>query len=153
MKDSVGVLRSIAILEGTKGCLAFMVAIGLHTLAGENVQSIAESLVRHLHLNPASHYPHILIEASSQVTSSNIRLIAAGVLLYTLIRFIEAYGLWHQKRWTEWFALVSGGIYIPFEIREMYQHVNLFTLGAFSLNVLVVSYLVWLIFKPHKEKD
>ncbi|MCZ7627423.1 MAG: DUF2127 domain-containing protein [Candidatus Methylomirabilis sp.] len=41
---------------------------------------------------------------------------AAG---YASVRFVEAYGLWLERRWAEWFAAVSGGIYIPFEIYEL----------------------------------
>lgn len=144
-------LRTIAILEGAKGYLALIVAIGIHTLVGKNLQDLAERLVTHLHLNPASHYPSILIVTAGQVTNANINLIAVGVVFYTLIRFIEAYGLWHQKRWTEWFALISGAIYLPFEIRELFLHVNIFTLLAFTINACVVWYLYIVMFKSHKK--
>ncbi|EKO3781662.1 DUF2127 domain-containing protein, partial [Vibrio metschnikovii] len=58
MKSMVG-LKAVAILEGGKGVLSLVVAIGLHFLVGDNLQELAESIVRHAHLNPASHLPSI----------------------------------------------------------------------------------------------
>jgi uncharacterized membrane protein (DUF2068 family) len=150
MTKKLNGLRTIAVIEAIKGALAFMVAIGLHSMAGQNIQEMAERLVTHLHLNPASHYPSILIQTATQISDTNINLIAGGVVLYTCIRFIEAYGLWLQKRWTEWFALISGGVYVPFEIRELMLHVNWVTIAAFSINVMVIWYLVFIMFKSHK---
>ena len=57
---------------------------------------------------------------------------------YGLVRFIEAYGLWHERRWAEWFATVSGGIYIPFELYELFHRVSWISVGALVINVLVV---------------
>jgi uncharacterized membrane protein (DUF2068 family) len=146
MSGNLNGLRTIAILEAAKGGLAFIVALGLHALAGQNLQLVAERIVTHLHLNPASHYPNVLITAAAQVTDKNVNLVAAGVILYTLIRFIEAYGLWRQKRWTEWFALISGAVYIPFEIREIIIYFNFLTVSILLINLMVVAYLIHLMF-------
>jgi uncharacterized membrane protein (DUF2068 family) len=152
MSEKLSGLRTIALLEAAKGGLAFIVAIGLHTLTGQNLQLVAERLVTHLHLNPASHYPNVLITAAAQVSDDNVYFLAAGVILYTLIRFIEAYGLWHQKRWTEWFALISGAVYIPFEIREIIIYFNFLTVSALLVNLVVVAYLMHLMFKSPKPQ-
>jgi uncharacterized membrane protein (DUF2068 family) len=115
------------------------------------LQLVAERLMTHLHLNPASHYPNVLITAAAPVSDENINLVAACVILYTLIRFIEAYGLWHQKRWIEWFALISGAVYIPFEIREIIIYFNFLTVSALLVNLVVVAYLIHLMFKSPRS--
>jgi uncharacterized membrane protein (DUF2068 family) len=69
-------------------------------------------------------------------------LLAALAATYGLVRFIEAYGLWHGRRWAEWFAAVSGAIYIPFELYELLQGINWLSLGALVVNVLVVGLMV-----------
>ena len=153
MSGKLNGLRTIAILEAAKGGLAFIVALGLHVLVGQDLQLVAERVVTHLHLTPASHYPNVLITVAAQVSDKNVNLVAAGVILYTLIRFIEAYGLWHQKPWTEWFALISGAVYIPFEIREIIIYFNFLTVSALLVNLVVVVYLMHLMFKsPRSER-
>ncbi|UUZ70577.1 DUF2127 domain-containing protein [Polaromonas sp. P2-4] len=62
-----------------------------------------------------------------------------GAATYALVRFVEAYGLWRSRRWAEWFAAISGAIYIPFELYELRHHVGWLTVAALFLNVLVVA--------------
>ncbi|MFA5058651.1 MAG: DUF2127 domain-containing protein, partial [Opitutaceae bacterium] len=54
----------VAVFEGTKGLTVLAAGLGLFELMHQDVQAAAERLVRHLHLNPASHYPRIFIDAS-----------------------------------------------------------------------------------------
>ncbi|MEL0169858.1 MAG: DUF2127 domain-containing protein [Pseudomonadaceae bacterium] len=134
-------LKPIAVFEASKGVLALLVAFGIHELAGDNLQQLAESLVTHLHLNLASHLPSIFLHASSALNDSRLGLIAAGALMYSLIRAIEAWGLWHAVRWTEWFALFSGAIYLPAELYELVTQPNLLSAGLLSINLIIVLYL------------
>lgn len=144
-------LRAIAVLEGFKGMVSLLVGFGLHALAGHNVRQLAESIVSHAHLNPASHLPSIFIHAASSLTDSRMMLLAAGAFVYAVIRFIEAYGLWRELVWTEWFALVSGAIYMPFELYEIIVHVSFLNVGVFLINVLVVWYMSHVLFSKKIE--
>lgn len=139
-------VRAVAVLEASKGMLALLVAIGLHAYAGQNLSALATQWMTHLHLNPASHYPGIFISAVSAVSPSSLTLMAIGAAAYTLIRFIEAYGLWHNLRWTQWFALVSGAIYLPLELYEVVNHFNLMSVVVLIINLLVVGYMYVVLF-------
>jgi uncharacterized membrane protein (DUF2068 family) len=52
------------------------------------------------------------------------------------------FGLWRGRRWAEWFAAVSGGIYIPFELYELFQGVTWLSVGALLVNVFVVGLMI-----------
>ena len=54
LNGAVGV-RGIAIIEAIKGLLVLLVGFGLLSLAHRDVEQFAAELVRHAHLNPASH--------------------------------------------------------------------------------------------------
>ncbi len=84
------------------------------------------------------------------MTDARLNFIALGSVAYTLVRFIEAYGLWYKLRWTEWFALVSGAIYIPFEIRELYLHVNALSISALLINSYIVWYMTYVLLSAPK---
>lgn len=86
-------LKPIAIFEASKGLIALLIGLGIHELAGENIQQSFERILTHLHLNPASHYPSIFINTISELSHSNLVLVALGALLYSIVRFVEAYGL------------------------------------------------------------
>ena len=134
-------LRTIALFEGAKGTLVLLAGGGVFALFHHDAQHVAEQLVRHFHLNPASHYPRIFIHVAEQATPPHLLLLAGGAALYSAVRFLEAYGLWCERTWAEWFAVISGAIYIPFEIWELTQHVTGLAMSALIVNVLVVAYL------------
>ncbi|MFW7522790.1 DUF2127 domain-containing protein [Vibrio ostreicida] len=141
----------IALLEGVKGLLSLIVAIGLHTLAGQNLQQWAESLVLHAHLNPAHHLPGIFIQAMEKVPQDNIPLIISGAIAYTVLRWLEAYGLWRGQRWTEWLALVSSALYIPFEIYGLVYYPGLLGFCVLFVNLAIVIYIARSLFAQSVE--
>ncbi len=138
---STAASRTIALFEGAKGLLVLVAGLGLLRLIHHNLQAVAESLVREAHLNPASHIPRIFIEASSRVDDHRLVLLALGALAYSCVRFAEAYGLWEDQAWAEWFGALSGGLYLPFEIALIARRFNTLHLVVLASNLLVVGYL------------
>lgn len=122
-------------------------------MAGHNLRQLAESIVSHLHLNPASHLPSVFINVASTLTDARMMLLAIGALVYSLVRLVEAYGLWRGLVWTEWFALVSGAIYLPFELYEIVFHTSVFGVGVFFINALIVWYMAHVLLGKRQEDN
>ncbi len=133
----------MAIIEAAKGALVLLAGFGLFSLIHRDVQRTVERLVAHAHLNPAAHYPRIFLDMVGQATDLRLRLFAFGAVAYALIRFIEAYGLWSERRWAEWFGALSGGLFIPAELREVLHHGSKAGLAVLIVNVAVVVMLVY----------
>ena len=136
-------IRLIAFFEAAKGALVLLAGLGLLSLIHRDVQAVAEHIVRLGHLNPASHYPKIFIDAASRVTNGYLWAMAGGAVVYSIVRGIEAYGLWHERRWAEWFAMVAGGMYLPVEIFELFHRWTCLKLVVFGTNVLIVAYMAY----------
>ena len=139
---SFSTVRAVALFEAAKGTLVLLTGFGALSLIHHDAQRFAEQLVGHLHLNPAKHYPRIFIDTAAHLTDARLWMLATLAATYGLVRFVEAYGLWRGRRWAEWFAAVSGGIYIPFELYELFQGINWLSLGALVANVLIVGLMV-----------
>lgn len=133
----------MAAIEATKGVLVLAAGLGLFALAHRDLQSAAEELVNHLHLNPARHFPRIFLHLAANLNNRKLWLLAAGATAYSTMRFIEAYGLWHEWRWMKWFAALSGGIYIPAELSAVVYRFSWVKLIVFGVNVLVVAFLLF----------
>jgi uncharacterized membrane protein (DUF2068 family) len=138
-------LRTIALVEAFKGAIVLIIGFGMLSFLGRDADAFAEHLVNRLHLNPAHHYPHVFIQAMADVTDSGLWLLAGLAALYSIVRFVEAYGLWYHRRWAEWLAALSGGIYVPVEIYEIAHHVSWIKITALVINLLIVAYMVWLL--------
>ena len=135
--------RTVALLEAGKGALVMVAGLGLLSLLHKDVQHAAESIVRHLHLNPARHYPRVFIDAATKVTEKKLWLLAAGAFVYAAARGVEAYGLWRLRGWAEWFAIVSGGIYLPVEVYELVRHATALKAAVLLTNVAIVLYVAY----------
>lgn len=146
-------LRAVALLEGAKGALVLLVGLGLFSLIHHDVQRFAERLVAHAHLNPAARYPRIFLDLASRLTDGRVLLLAMGATVYACARFIEAYGLWFQRRWAEWFAALSAGIYIPFELIELHKRVTWLTVGALLLNTAIVAFMIYSLARTQQQKS
>ena len=142
-------LRVVASFEAAKGAIVLVAGMGLFELMHRDVQAAAEHLVHNLHLNPASHYPRIFIDASVWLNDSRLRMLAVGAMVYALVRFVEAYGLWRERRWAEWFGAISGGIYLPLEIYNIIERISWARVTLFVFNCLVVAYLAAALTKKH----
>ena len=140
-RKHLGGVRAIAMLEAGKGLLALVAGSGLLLLWDADLQALGNNLLRHLHLNPGRKYANVLWEALTSAAHDHLHLIAIGVLCYALVRFIEAGGLWHERRWAEWLGALSGGVYVPLEVRELLLRPGLPSLILLTMNVFIVVYL------------
>jgi uncharacterized membrane protein (DUF2068 family) len=147
-KAAHGGVRVVAAIEGAKGALVLAMGIGLHRLAHHDVRAFAVHLLHQFHLNPASHYPSIFLHAMENVSDTRLQMLALGALAYSGVRFVEAYGLWRERRWAEWLAAVGGAIYIPFELYHLWLHVTAVKLGLLAVNVVIVAYMARLLRDP-----
>lgn len=136
-------LRAIAIFEASKGVLVLVAGLGLLSLIHHGGQNVAEEIVRLFHLNPAHHHPRILIDAATHINDSHLRLLALAALVYSAVRFIEAYGLWRMRAWAEWFAIVSGAVYIPLELYELVRRATVVKAAVLVVNTGIVAYLIY----------
>lgn len=134
-------LRWVAVYEALKGILVLGAAGAAFEFVHMDVQKIAERLVSHFHLDPASRYPRIFLGVASNLGDIHVLALGMGALSYALIRFIEAYGLWYGRRWAWIFGMASAGLYLPIEIFELIKHVNEIEVALFLTNIAILAIL------------
>lgn len=134
-------IRIAAVFEAAKGAIVLITGFGLLLFIHKDLHVVSEQIVRHLHLNPARHYPTIFIDIIDHITDPQLLVLALSAFLYAMVRFAEAYGLWYRRQWAEWFGFLTGGMYIPVEIYELVRGVTTIKLMIFIVNVMVVALL------------
>jgi uncharacterized membrane protein (DUF2068 family) len=139
--DRASGVRVIAALEAAKGLVILVAGLGLLRFVHQDLEALAEDLVRHFHLNPASRYPRIFLELADRFSDVRLWLLALMAFAYASLRLVEAYGLWRQRRWAEWLAAGSGAIYVPIEIYELFAGVTPLRVATLTLNVVIVAYM------------
>jgi uncharacterized membrane protein (DUF2068 family) len=63
-------------------------------------------------------------------------------LIYAGFFLNESVGLWLEKRWAEWFAVIITSSMVPIEIYEIYRYPTLVQIVVLVLNFVIIVYLV-----------
>ena len=82
------------------------------------------------------------IQHALTLSPTAIKLVAAGLALYTVIELIEAVGLWLYRRWGEYFAMVATSLGLPYEIYDLVEQITVPRVLFFAVNLALVLYLV-----------
>lgn len=142
-------LRSIALLELVKGIVVLGAAISLYWI---DPGDIAEAFLNYLHISPDRHFAHMLFGLADRLSNVKLWHVVLVASIYSGLRFAEAFGLWRARAWAEWVALVSGAIYLPYEINRLAHKVSLLHVSVFLINLAVVAFMFYLrIYVPRKE--
>ena len=138
-------LRAVASLELAKGMVVLLLGFGAVSLVHKDAWDVAETLLHFLHVNPDHHhYAQVFLNLADNVTDAKLWAMAAGAAAYSVVRFVEAYGLWRERTWAEWFALISGALYVPFEAYELVHRPTSIRLAVLLINLGIVFYMLYL---------
>jgi uncharacterized membrane protein (DUF2068 family) len=138
-------LRSIAFFEAIKGALVLAAACGLLSLRNTDLHAATDAFLLKHGINPERHYMRLFIESVAKATNHHVGEIAALGFAYAAVRFVEGYGLWREKHWAEWFAVVSAGLYLPLELTHFGRHPSIFNAGVILVNMVIILYLATLL--------
>ena len=143
-------LRTIAGFEALKGIVAMAASLGLLSLLHRGLHQMAAALIGRIGLDPGSHYPAIVLRDIDQLRDANLRSVMLAAAAYVFVRFVEAYGLWNGLTWGEWLGALSGALYVPFELRHLLHRPTLAAAAVVTLNVAVVGYLAWRLWRKRR---
>ncbi len=138
-------LRAVASLELAKGLIVLLLGFGAVSLVHKDAWDVAEAVLRFLHVNPDHHrYAQVFLNLADNLTDAKLWAMAAGATAYSIVRFVESYGLWRERAWAEWFALISGALYVPFEAYELVRRPTLIHVAVLVINLGIVFYMLYL---------
>jgi uncharacterized membrane protein (DUF2068 family) len=140
--QSKNILKLLSLFEAGKGLLVFLVGAGLLSLIHKSTQQEAAEIVKFFHLNPARHYPEIFINTLANLSDARLWFLSVSAILYSLIRFAEAYGLWNDRLWAIWFAIASGALFLPMELYELTEKLSIVRAVILLLNIVLIFYLL-----------
>jgi uncharacterized membrane protein (DUF2068 family) len=143
-------LRSVAVFEFAKGVVVLVAVLSLHWL---DPSDVAGNFLDFLHISPDRHLARWFLEMADKLSDVKFWHLAVGAAVYSGLRITEAIGLWRARAWAEWIALVSGALYLPFELRALMRHATLLHASVFIVNLAIVVFMFYLrIYVPRQEK-
>jgi uncharacterized membrane protein (DUF2068 family) len=138
-------LRLVALFEFAKGLFVLCIGVVALLLVHKDAWLIAESVLAVLHISTDRHSAQLFLDFADRLTDAKLWAAARLALAYSVLRFAEAYGLWKQRTWAEWVALLSGTLGLPWEIRMIVREVTFMRVAIFIGNLAIIFYMLFLI--------
>jgi uncharacterized membrane protein (DUF2068 family) len=151
-EKQLAALRAVATFELAKGLAVLLAAVGALSLVHRDAWDVASSLLHLLHIGRHHHYVDVFMKLADGVTDEKLWLVAGGCVVYSTVRFVEGYGLWHARAWAEWFAAAAGAVYVPFEVYELIRKLTLIRIGILLVNLAIIFYMLYLRWEEHVVK-
>jgi uncharacterized membrane protein (DUF2068 family) len=145
-------LRMVAVVEAFKGIAVVALCLILLSLLHKDLDSVVDHLTDFLRLNPDSRVADWFYDLADRTTGRGIWTAVSAGLVYSVARFVESYGLWNELHWAEWFAAISGAVWVPFEVFAVIEHPQWIRFAVLNGNLLVVFYILWILIDNRRER-
>ena len=128
--------------EVTKAAIVLLLVCGLFQLIHKNLDDVAERVVQVLHVNPEGKLSNLFLELASHATDRSLWVLALGTLAYASVGLTEAYGLWREREWAQWFSLLSTALYLPPELYWMLRHPSWLKCAVLVINIVILLFML-----------
>jgi uncharacterized membrane protein (DUF2068 family) len=134
-------LYFIIAIKLLKGLFLLLVALGVYSLAGKDLQEQFDQFLRLVNLDPEKKFFSDVGIWLDTITAANVKWVATGTLLYSIFSLVEGFGLIFRVPWAGWMAIGESAFFIPIEIYELLHHFSVTVLVILFLNILIVWYI------------
>ena len=121
----------IATFKLLKVCALVALGVGALKLLHKDVGTVVE------------HWINLLLTKLSNWDDRRLKELSVGTFIYAGVFLLEGLGLALQKRWAEYFTIITTSSLLPIEIYELARRVSIGRTLALAINVAVVAYLVY----------
>jgi uncharacterized membrane protein (DUF2068 family) len=132
----------IAAFKLVKGFALLGLGIGVVQLLHKDVASLVEHWINVFRVDPHNHFINLLLVKLSILDDRRLKELSIGTFIYSAIFFAEGIGLALEKRWAEYFTVITTASFFPLEVYELAKRVSFGTGFALFVNLAVVAYLI-----------
>jgi uncharacterized membrane protein (DUF2068 family) len=146
------VLRVIAVFKFCKAILLVIIGLGALKLVQPASRDHARYLLDVLALRYDREWLDRLIGLVDGVQQTRLQELGVGAFAFAALFLVEGTGLWLEQVWASGLTVFATASFVPFEINELVHGVTASRLFAFVLNLAVVAYLSWALWRHSRLK-
>lgn len=136
-------LRVIAAFKLLKACALIALGVGALRLLHKDLAAIVEHWINMFQVDPHNHFINLLLTKLSKLDDHRLKELSIGTFIYAGIFLVEGMGLALQKRWAEYFTIITTSSLLPIEIYELARRVTVGRSLTLAINLAVVAYLIF----------
>ena len=144
--DQQGLLL-VGIFKLCKAIFFLGVGAGAIHLMHRNLGELVMRIIDALPIDPEGRVVSMVMDKADLIDAHDLRRIGAGAFIYSVLCIIEGTGLLLRKGWAEYFTVILTVLGLPLEAFELMHRVTWLKVGALVTNLLILSYLLWVLKK------
>ncbi len=144
-------LRLIAAFKLLKGLALVALGIGALKLLHRDVAAVIEHWISIFRVDPHNHFIDLLLAKLSILDDRRLKEFSVGTFVYSAIFFTEGIGLALEKRWAEYFTIITTSSLLPLEVYELAKRTSVGRGIALLVNLAVVVYLIFVLRRHPKD--
>ena len=158
-KNHAPTLYFIAICKLAKGAALLLLAAGIYSLAGKDLQDDFDKFIAWVRLDPEHSFFRNISDWLATITPGSVRVTALATFLYGIFLMVGGTGLAMRAKWAIWLTIGESAFFIPIEILELtrrhphvdptdephphlFPHPKIGLMIVLVLNIIIVSYLL-----------
>ena len=162
-KNRAPTLYFIAICKMAKGVCLLLLAAGIYSMAGKDLQDSFDRFLEWVRVDPEHSFFHNISDFLSTVTPGNVQATALFFFIYGLFLIVGGTGLALRAKWAIWLTIGESAFFIPIELFELtrfprkgaadevppvpppsqlFPHPKIGLLIVLILNIIIVWYLL-----------
>jgi len=118
-KTHAPTLYFIAICKLAKGAGLLLLALGIYSMAGKDLQGDFDRFLEWVRVDPEHSFFRNISDSLSTVTPGNVRATALAFFLYGIFLLAGGTGLALRAKWAIWLTIGESAFFIPIEIFEL----------------------------------
>jgi uncharacterized membrane protein (DUF2068 family) len=141
-KQRAPTLYAIIAIKLGKGILLLLVALGVYSLADNDLKGDYQRLLHFVHFDPEGKFFVELGKSIDKITPAKIYWVATGTAFYSLFSLVEGVGLSFRVSWAGWMAICESIFFIPIEVEKLIHGFSTTVFIILLINIFIVVYLV-----------
>ena len=125
-----------------KGLVLVAAGIVALKLLHKDIADVVTRWAELLRIDPADRVVQRTLDKLLSTTSRQLKEVSAGLFIYASLFLTEGVGLILQKRWAEYFTVITTSALIPLEVYELAKRVSTVKVAILAVNVVIVWYLI-----------
>src|SRR6266446_2054604 len=137
-RKSAFALVMIALFKLVKGLLLLAVGVGAVKLLHHDVAETLSNWVEFLRVDPDNRFIHGILARVLKLSPRQLEAASIGTFIYAGLLLTEGIGLLFQKRWAEYFTIITTAGLIPLELYELAKHITAAKIAILIINIAIV---------------
>jgi uncharacterized membrane protein (DUF2068 family) len=131
------------------GFLALAI-LGMNHLLNPQQHEALKTALETSRLDSENQFMHQMFEKMLAIPPETLKDLRLVLFFYAALHGVEGIGLICGQTWAEWLVVLNTGLFVPWEVYEIFHAFSWLRISALALNLAIMAYFIGRLVRQHK---